>query len=80
MMRVLLRIWAKFPLWVHMFAAWLLLPRFRVAVAALIFDERRRVLLFKHTYRKFALGIPAGALEHGEQPDRAIVREILEET
>jgi len=26
-------------------------PDYRVAVAALIFDEQGRVLLFKHTYR-----------------------------
>jgi 8-oxo-dGTP diphosphatase len=51
-----------------------------VAVAALVFDERGRILLFKHTYRKLAWGIPAGGLEHGEQPKDAIVREFFEET
>lgn len=46
----------------------------------MIFDEQGRVLLFKHTYRKFEWGIPAGNLEYGEQPEKAVVREILEET
>jgi ADP-ribose pyrophosphatase YjhB (NUDIX family) len=55
-------------------------PKFRAAVAAMIFDEEGRILLFKHTYRKFEWGIPAGGLEYGEQPDKAIVREFLEET
>jgi ADP-ribose pyrophosphatase YjhB (NUDIX family) len=46
----------------------------------MVFDEQGRILLFKHTYRKFQWGIPAGGLEHHEQPAQAIVREFLEET
>lgn len=55
-------------------------PRFRVAVAALVFDEQGRVLLFKHTYRKLAWGIPVGALEYGESPEKGVIREFHEET
>jgi len=51
-----------------------------MAVAALVFDEQGRILLFKHTYRKLDWGIPAGGLEHGEQPKDAVVREFFEET
>ncbi|MBI5297095.1 MAG: NUDIX domain-containing protein [Chloroflexi bacterium] len=80
MVRILLRVWQKFPIWVHLLASRLVRPRFRVAVAALIFDEQGRVLLFKHTYRKFEWGLPAGSLEHREQPERAVLREFLEET
>jgi ADP-ribose pyrophosphatase YjhB (NUDIX family) len=80
MVRFLLRIWQKFPIWVHLLASRIVRPRFRVAVAAMIFDGQGRVLLFKHTYRKFEWGIPAGSLEHREQPERAIVREVFEET
>ena len=79
-MRTLLHIWGKFPLWMHAFAAWLLRPRFRVAVAALVFDEQGRVLLFKHTYRKFAWGIPVGGLEYGEQPEQGVISEFYEES
>jgi ADP-ribose pyrophosphatase YjhB (NUDIX family) len=61
-------------------AAKLLRPRFRVAVSALVFDERQRILLFKHTYRKLEWGLPAGALEYGEQPVDGILREFDEET
>ncbi len=64
----------------HILAARIVRPKFRIGVAALIFDEQGRVLLFRHTYRKFEWGIPGGTLEYGEQPDQAIVREILEET
>jgi ADP-ribose pyrophosphatase YjhB (NUDIX family) len=51
-----------------------------MAVAALVFDEHGRILLFKHTYRKLAWGIPTGGLEHGEQPRDGIIREFMEET
>lgn len=67
-------------MWFHVLVMRMYRPRFRAAVAALIFDELGRVLLFRHTYRKFEWGIPAGGLEYNEQPDRAIVREFLEET
>jgi len=79
-MKTLLRIWRRLPIWVHFLAAKLVRPRFRAAVAALIFDEQGRVLLFKHTYRKWQWGIPAGGLEHREQPADAMLREFFEET
>lgn len=78
-MRTILRIWGKFPLWVHTLAALLLRPRFIVAVAAFVFDEQRRILLFRHTYRKYPWGIPIGGLEFGEQPAQGVVREFHEE-
>ena len=77
--KVLLQIWRAMPFWMHFLAAKLARPRFRVAVAALIFDELGRILLFKHTYRKFQWGIPAGGLEYHEQPADAILREFFEE-
>jgi hypothetical protein len=39
-----LRLWRTLPIWVHFLAAKLVRPRFRAAVAALIFDEQGRVL------------------------------------
>lgn len=79
-MKILLRLWRSLPIWVHFFAAKLVRAKFRAAVAALIFDEHGRVLLFKHTYRKWQWGIPAGSLEHREQPADAVLREFYEET
>jgi len=80
MIKILLRIWGLFPHWLQTLASRILRPRFRMAVAALVFDEQGRILLFKHTYRKLAWGIPAGGLEFREQPKDAIVREFFEET
>ena len=67
-------------MWIHVLAMRMYRPRFRAAVAAMIFDKQGRILLFKHTYRKFEWGIPAGGLEYHEQPGNAIVREFFEET
>ena len=80
MTRFLLQIWRVLPMWIHVLAMRMYRPKFRAAVAAMIFDEQGRILLFKHTYRKFEWGIPAGGLEYNEQPDKAIVREFFEET
>jgi len=80
MMKTLLRVWRALPMWVHVLAMRMYRAKFRAAVAAIIFDEQGRILLFKHTYRKFEWGIPAGGLEYNEQPEQAIVREFFEET
>jgi 8-oxo-dGTP diphosphatase len=80
MTKTFLRIWRTMPAWLHFFAAKLVRSKFRAAVAALVFDEQERILLFKHTYRKWQWGIPAGSLEYYEQPADAIVREFREET
>ena len=69
-----------FPMWIHVLAMRMFRPKFRAAVAAMVFDEQGRILLFKHTYRKFEWGIPAGGLEYGEQPENAVVREFFEES
>lgn len=79
MIKTLLRIWRIFPHWAQTFVSRIVRPRFRMAVAALVFDKQGRILLFKHTYRKLAWGIPAGGLEYREQPKDAIVREFFEE-
>jgi ADP-ribose pyrophosphatase len=80
MVKFFYKTWRTLPMWLHVLAMRMYRPKFRAAVAAIIFDEQGRILLFKHTYRKFEWGIPAGGLEHGEQPEKAVVREFLEET
>lgn len=81
MMKILVRVWGEFPLWLQTLLSRILRPRFRVAVAALVFDGQNRILLCEHTYRKsFPWGLPAGGLEYGEDPQEAIRRELREET
>jgi 8-oxo-dGTP diphosphatase len=79
--KTLLRIWRELPNRVQLLAVRLLRPRYRVAVAAIVLDEAKRVLLCEHTYRKFyPWGLPGGGLEYGESPECGIRREVWEET
>ncbi len=80
MMKTLMRIWRIFPMWAHVLAARIVRPRFRVGVVALVFDVEGKILLFKHTYRKLAWGIPVGGLEYNEQPEQGVAREFYEES
>jgi ADP-ribose pyrophosphatase YjhB (NUDIX family) len=55
--------------------------KFTVSVAAVITNEKREVLLLDHVLRPYSnWGIPGGFIEPGEQPEKAISREIREET
>ncbi|MCC7117141.1 MAG: NUDIX domain-containing protein [Anaerolineales bacterium] len=78
-MKFLFRFWRRMPMWLHVFAVRITQPKFNAGVSALVFDEAGRVLLFKHTYRKYEWGIPGGALEYGEEPADAMIREFYEE-
>lgn len=80
MLKPLFRLWRLLPMWVHVVVTRLVQPKFNAGVSSLVFDQQGRVLLFKHTYRKYEWGIPGGALEYKEQPTEAVVREFQEET
>jgi len=45
----------------------------------LIIDEASRVLLIRHSYRP-GWHFPGGGVEHGEEIEDALTREVLEET
>ncbi len=78
---IFLRIWKQLPLWLKVWTSHLLRPKYMVAVAAVILDDHRRILIGRHTYRKYhPWGLLAGNLEYGEDPEIAIVRELQEET
>lgn len=79
MIKIIFSLWRRLPMWIHVLVTRITQPKFNAGVSALIFDEAGKVLLFKHTYRKFVWGIPGGGLEYGEQPIDAIVREFFEE-
>ena len=79
--RTLLQVWRELPVNLQVVIIRLIRPRYRVAVAAIILDEEKRILLCEHTYRKFhPWGLPGGGLEYGESPECGIMREVWEET
>ena len=54
--------------------------QFLVGVTGIILNERKEILLFKHTYRPHAWSLPGGYLKSGEHPREALEREIKEES
>jgi len=53
---------------------------FAVSAGAIITNKDGRVLLLKHRFRPSpGWGIPGGFIEHGEQPEAAVRRELREE-
>lgn len=54
--------------------------QFLVGVTGIIFNDKKEILLFKHTYRSHAWSLPGGYLKSGEHPREALEREIKEES
>ncbi|OGK11573.1 hypothetical protein A2954_01805 [Candidatus Roizmanbacteria bacterium RIFCSPLOWO2_01_FULL_37_12] len=53
---------------------------FLVGVTGIIFNNKNKVLLVKHTYRNLEWSLPGGYLKAKEHPTEGLEREILEET
>ena len=51
-----------------------------LGAAAFVFDDAGRLLVVKENYGRFRWSLPGGAVEDGESPETACVRETLEET
>ena len=78
---LLLKIWKIFPYWLQQVASRMIRPLFQVFSAAIIFDDRNRILLVKLTYQRYhPWGLPGGGLEYSETAESAVVREVREET
>ena len=54
--------------------------RFLVGVTGIIFNEKKEILLFKHTYRANSWSLPGGYLKSGEHPRESLEREMKEES
>lgn len=54
--------------------------QFLVGVTGIIFNDKKEVLLFKHTYRKTPWSLPGGYIKTKEHPSEALEREIEEES
>ena len=55
--------------------------KFTVSVVAIVFNSEKKVLVLDHFIRPGTTwGLPGGFIEPDEYPDKAIVRELQEET
>lgn len=73
-------VWKKLPFGVRSRIIRLTQDKFTVSAAVLITNEGGKVLLLDHRIRPSSgWGLPGGFLEHGEQPEEGIRREIREE-
>jgi 8-oxo-dGTP diphosphatase len=74
------RVWRKLPARMRRWTMRLAHTRFTVTAGAVIFNDKREVLLLKHRFRAGSgWGLPGGFIEHGEQPVDALRRELREE-
>jgi len=54
--------------------------KFTIGVFAAIFDENNRILCVKRNYADKKWTIPGGAMDSGETPFEALIREVKEES
>jgi 8-oxo-dGTP diphosphatase len=75
------KLWRKLPSSARLKIVRSTQPKFTVSVGVVIFDGLERVLLLDHVLRpQSGWGIPGGFINANEQPERAVHREINEET
>jgi 8-oxo-dGTP diphosphatase len=53
---------------------------FLVGLTGIIFNDKKEILLFKHSYRSHAWSLPGGYLKAKEHPREGLEREIKEES
>jgi ADP-ribose pyrophosphatase YjhB (NUDIX family) len=78
--RLLNLLWRHMPRRLTRWGVRVTQPRFAISAGAVALDERGRVLLLRHVFRRGSgWGIPGVFLRHNEQPEEALRRELREE-
>ena len=79
----LLWLWKMVPIprGVRYWLLWLGNTKFLVGVVGVVFDDRERVLVLRHTYRRrYPWGLPGGWIDGRERLELGLARELREET
>ena len=59
----------------------IVVPRQRVGVGVVLFNQHRQILLLRHVFHPtFPWGVPGGWLDRNEDPAVGVLRELWEET
>ena len=82
MKQLLAKIWKALhlPKGLQLFIMRFFQDQFLIGVTGIIFNEKKEILLFKHTYRAHSWSLPGGYLKGGEHPREGLEREIKEES
>jgi ADP-ribose pyrophosphatase YjhB (NUDIX family) len=82
MMHFLANLWRKLglPKDIQLSIMRVVQDEFLVGVTGVILNDKREVLLFKHTYRQVQWSLPGGYIKKGEHPAEGLEREIAEES
>ncbi|HCR35975.1 hypothetical protein A2130_00420 [Candidatus Woesebacteria bacterium GWC2_33_12] len=83
MYKFLLKVWKglRLPTNLQLFFMRRLNDQFLIGVTGIIFDNKDRILLFRHTYRDIdSWSLPGGYIKAKEHPKEALEREIKEES
>lgn len=74
-------LWKRLPYRLRLRLIRITQKKFTASVAVIITNRQGKVLLLEHLLRPGSgWGIPGGFIEHGEQPETAVRRELREET
>ena len=74
------KLWKKTPRFIRLKIVRATQNTFTASAGALVTNSRKEILLLDHVLRpKSGWGIPGGFMNHGEQPEQTISREIMEE-